>query len=45
MKAIEFNIEVNTARVSPVTFTQILVGKLEKMKPVGRILFRWEKDN
>jgi hypothetical protein len=45
IKAIEFNLGVHTARISPVTVTQIPDGKLEKMRPVGRILHRWEKNN
>ena len=38
IKAIEFNIEVHIARVSSLTVAQIPIGKLEKMRPVGRIL-------
>jgi len=38
IKAIQFNTGVHTTRISPVTVTQILVGRLEKMRPVGRIL-------
>jgi len=45
IKTIQFNTGVYTARISPMTVTQILVRKLEKMRPVGRILHGWEKIN